>query len=469
MSEPDLVPISDLVSYVWRDGDLSYKLHDAQKNMLKQVEDCTSGEVLVLSSRQIGKSYFAAACGIRHCIKYPGSIVRILAPTLKQVEDIVQDNMSPLTADAPPGMVVRQKSSYRWTIGSSSLRLGALERAHVDNNRGGNASLVICEEGGFVRSDDYEYAVRSVIGPQLLHSGGKLIHVTTPSEDPMHYIHTEVLPRAVLNKSLSRYTIYDNPLLTEDQIAKAMFLCGGENSTAWKREYLVEILRDPSLMIVPSFERAKHVVKIVPADDTTWQITIDTGGVRDKTVGLVYTYDYLRNKIQILNEFVCEPNTATDEIVESARNIEKQAPGVMAHRWADVSGQLQIDLRKLHGYDTNLPAKDDWQSAINKMQITFLRNEIEIDPDCVFLLASLEAGQYNRTKTDFGRSEALGHCDALAALMYAIRMVDKKSPYPEMHLSRQLFFQKPTEQGLDISNAITPKSFTQSKRFGSFK
>jgi hypothetical protein len=77
------------------------------------------------------------------------------------------------------------------TDGRSETRnygLGVLERANVDSLRGGNANLVICEEGGFVSSDDYDYALRSVIGPQLLRSGGQLIHVTTPSRRtrPLH-------------------------------------------------------------------------------------------------------------------------------------------------------------------------------------------------------------------------------------------------------------------------------------------
>ena len=87
--------------------------------------------------------------------------MRIAAPTLKQAKDIVSDNLGPITLDAPEGLITPMKSEYRWQVGQSELRLGVLERANVDSLRGGNAKLVICEEGGFVTSDDYEYALQN--------------------------------------------------------------------------------------------------------------------------------------------------------------------------------------------------------------------------------------------------------------------------------------------------------------------
>jgi hypothetical protein len=370
-------------------------------------------------------------------------------------------------------MIQRQKSSYRWQVADSELRLGALERATVDNNRGGNAGLIICEEGGFVNSDDYAYAIQSVIRPQLLRSGGKLVHVTTPSRNPLHYIHTETMPKASLANALHQYTIYDNPQLTAEQIAKALEDAGGADSDTWRREYLAQIFRDPQSMIVPTFDKIKHVNQYMrlPTVAKYW-LVMDWGGVRDKTVALIYGYDFARNKIIFVKEAVFPANTRTEIIVNRVRELEAQMPDPILSRWVDCPGQLQVDLHQSHGFEVRLPIKDDWQAGINNTQLRFARNQVEIHPDCRFLIQSLESGQYNKHRTDFERSETLGHCDALAACMYGLRMVDQAMPsdLPNVPRSRYLHVKTTDSNEQIVSEAVVPKAFTQGgKRFGTFK
>lgn len=481
ISEYEGLSVSRLVEYAWTRGDLRYKLHSTQKEMHESVANTETDEILILSSRQLGKSFFGACYAIEYCLQNPGTIVRIMAATLKQIQDIVQDNLGPITQDAPPGLIERHKTSYRWRVGESSLRLGPLERSNVDYNRGGNASLVITEEGGFVHTDDYRYAIESVIGPQLLRSGGKLMHITSPSQDPAHYIHTEVLPKTAMTKSVFRYSIYDNPQITEEQIEKAKKLCGGDSTAAWRREYLAEIVRDASIVIVPTYDPERHVKAFRVPDYSNWQVCIDFGGSRDKTAALLYTYDFQENKVLIQDERIFEPNTPTDKIVAVVREMESGVLGYgqdLTARWADAPGQLQIDLEKSHGFPIRIPRKDDWQAGINNMQVMFASDQILIHPKCTFLLQSLESGQYNDKRTDFARTQVLGHCDALAALGYALRMIDRRSPFPEMSYSRDRVFtsvEKKTEVQ-QVAEALQPKVFSNDfsggfalKRFGTFR
>lgn len=468
--------LNDLTDHLWRIGELRWKLHSTQKKIHDQAWATGAEETLILASRQLGKSYWASVFALEWCLKHPGSIVRIMAATLKQIQDIVADNIGPITQDAPKGLIERQKTSYRWSVGQSSLRLGPLERSNVDYNRGGNASLIITEEGGFVSSDDYEYAVRSVIGPQLLRSGGKLVHVTSPSSDPLHYIHSETLPKTALTNTCFRFTVYDNPQITHEQLERAKDLCGGEDSAAWKREYLAQIIRDATLVIVPEFNRERHVIDFALPNSSKYFVAIDWGGVRDKTVGLLYTYDFLRNKVLVIAEFTVEPNTETGRILAIAKDMERHAPEPVLRRIADVNGQSQIDINS-QGYAISVPIKDDWQAGINNMQVMFARGEIEIHPRCKFLIQSLESGQYNKNRTDFNRTEVLGHCDALAALMYALRGVDRTSPYNQIGQASGQFFTTPgkvTEEQ-KVAQSIQPKTFVNDfggsgiKRFGTFR
>lgn len=413
----------------WTQGDLRYKLHTVQKKIVDTIEGLETQEALILSSRQLGKSYAMCVYAIMFCIKNPGSIVRIAAPTLKQAQDIVADNLDPIIEDAPEGLVKRIKSAYRWQIGSSELRLGITERAHVDSLRGGNAKLVILEEGGFVTSDDYKYAVVSVIGPQLLHSGGKLLHVTSPSEEPEHYLHTEVLPKCDLNSSLFRFTIFDNPRLTEAQIDKARELCGGENTIAWQREYLAKIIRDQSIVCVPEFSHEAHTLAYVRPEHSYYCTSIDTGGVRDKTVALLMTYDFLQGKVVVVDERIFDANTITDEMISEIKAMEFGS--LVNQRFADAPGQLLIDLKFKHDYSCLLPRKDDWEAGLNATRLMFSQGKLLVSRECPFLIQTLKSATFNKQRTDFSRTESLGHMDALAALMYGVRMIDKTSnPYP---------------------------------------
>ena len=413
----------------WNTGNLFYKLHVGQKSIWQTLRNTQAQEALLFISRQWGKSYLSTCYALSYCLRHPGSIVRIAAPTLKQAKDIVSDNLGPITLDAPDGLITPMKSDWRWKVGQSELRLGVLERANVDSLRGGNAKLVICEEGGFVTSDDYEYAVRSVIGPQLLRSGGQLIHVTTPSEEPDHYIHTEVQPKCDVAGTKFEFDIYTNPQLTKEQIDKAMALAGGENSPAWRREYLVKIVRDGSSVCVPEFDDHKDVIKDDPPEYAIWGIFSDFGGVRDKTASLFACWNFQKARLEVHHERIHDANTDTDAIVSAAKAAMPME--LIKQVYMDAPGQLLVDLRHKHGFEAMLPLKDDFEAGINAVRLAFNQGKIVVHERCRFLIATLRGATFNKQRTDFARTMALGHMDALAALIYANRMIDRgTNPVP---------------------------------------
>lgn len=471
--------------YLWLNGELSWKYHATQRKIDKAVKQTDSNEVLVLSTRQLGKSYWGTGFGIETvinaCFQNPGCIVRVLAPTLKQVSDIVGDNLAPICRDAPPGLITRHKSDFRWQIADGTLRLGSLERAHVDNNRGGNAILILIEEGCFVNSDDYVYARTQVLAPQLLRSGGKIVDITTLNKDePDHYIVTELKPRCALKNALFEYTIYDNPQLSPEDIQRACDLAGGPQSIAWRTEYLNEVVRNVETTVIPTFSKEKHVKQIQLPDRFNAQVAIDFGGVRDKTVALLHCYDYLRNKRLWLRERVFDANTDTSIIVHGIREMEESLGKIeIKARYADAQGQTQVDLASIHDYEIQVPVKDDWRAGINALQVSIGQDQHEIDPSCRFLIQTLESGRFNKQKTDFERTMTLGHCDAIAAMMYGNRMTLMENPYPYIHPDRDTMMRhKPRDIPLEkVSLALNPKSFANSfdsdnfsnKKFGTFK
>jgi hypothetical protein len=76
-------------------------------------------------------------------------------------------------------------------------------------------------------------------------------------------------------------------------------------------------------------------------------------------------------------------------------------------------------------------------------------------------------------RTDFERTSALGHCDAIAAIMYGLRTQDKSNPYHDPELQRQMSNQVSWSRGdsgmVSISKSISPMSGRyQKKTFGGF-
>lgn len=436
--------MTDIIKHeLWRRGDLSWKLDPHQLEIHEYLITNNAPEILFFCARQFGKSFLNLIIAIEYCLKNRNSIVRIAAPTLKQCASIVDDNLNIIIQDAPPGLITRHKTAYRYNfINGSSLRLGSIERSNVESLRGGNAKLIVCEEGGFVNSDDYKYALNSVIAPQLLRSSGQLIHVTTPSNEPDHYIHVEILPKCDLTNTVIQRTIYDNSALNDDQISKAMALCGGEQSEAWRREYLCEIVRSLNLVCVPEWHDSYVSEFEIPAFAKTLT-TIDTGGVQDKTVALVLYYDFIKGITCVIDERTFGANTDTQTIFNEIKLMEAYYPQISS-RYADASGQLLIDINKSHGYSAQLPLKDNWEAALNDLRVRIGQGKVLVHPRCKLLIATLKGGTFNKARTDFARTQALGHMDALAALLYGNRMLDRTTnPFPLQQLDPSKYWQKP--------------------------
>lgn len=446
---------------LWHAGDLSFLLHPHQEEVRAQLEGNQAEEVLFLCARQWGKSYYNCVTALEYALKHPNSIVRIAAPTKDQAMGIVETNLNPICLTAPKGIIKQIRSSKQWHLhNGSSIRIGSLERANVDSLRGGNAKLIIAEEGGFVHSDDYVYAITSAIGPQLLRSGGQFVHVTTPSDQLDHYIHTEVLPKCELSGSLIRRNVYSNTALTPQAIEKAARLCGGVETDAFKREYLVEIIGSSETLIVPEFNQPRDVKPLEPHQKYVTITSIDFGGVLDPTAVLIAQYAFELNKLRVIRELVIPSNTNTIEIVDRVRKLE--AGLSVKQRWADNSGQGLFDLRDIHDFDVNLPVKQDKKANVNALRVAFANGEIEIDPSCKKLIATLNAGQWDKPRKDFLRTRALGHCDTIDALLYAFRMIDRthnpfafaKANYPGQWISPDLM--EDNENLLKAAKALIP-------------
>jgi hypothetical protein len=80
-----------------------------------------------------------------------------------------------------------------------------------------------------------------------------------------------------------------------------------------------------------------------------------------------------------------------------------------------------------------------------------------VHPRCTFLLATLKAATFNKTRTDFNRTQALGHMDAIAAATYGYRSIDKTTNPIPRRVAGPGQWQRPVpEEDLLAAAALNP-------------
>jgi hypothetical protein len=133
-----------------------------------------SSRLLLLCSRQAGKSLTAGALALREALLNPPALILMLSPTLRQSTELLREKFVKLydALGRPVPAVEEAKTSVRLANGSRIISLPEAE----SNIRGfSDVALLVIDEASRV-SDDLYRAVR----PMLAVSGGKLVALSTP-------------------------------------------------------------------------------------------------------------------------------------------------------------------------------------------------------------------------------------------------------------------------------------------------
>jgi len=450
---------------LFSEGELSWLLHSSQKEVYEALRALpkSTRQCSVLIARRWGKSFLASVLAIEDCLRNPNAQVFYVAPTMKQCSSIVTPLLLEIAAYAPKGLMTRAKSEYRWNFSNgSTLILGGFDTSN-ESFRGLKATSIYCDESGSADASVFMYTIRDVFLPTLLHSRGRIVHLTTPSPLPSHPFHDEIVPGCELKSAHWVKTIYDNPLIDAQTISEFMAEMGGEQSVAWKREFLCERAVETSSLVIPEFDEALHVSD-TPIGPSNWLMAGDMGGSRDKTVGLLVAYDWNTATTFFLDECVFDANTNTRDIVKGLRAIEALAP-IQPPRVIDAPGQLLVDLRQTFDYACQLPNKDNADAALNNLRAGIAEGKVRVHPRCKFLITTLKNATFNKNRTDFARSEALGHCDAIDAAAYGYRMVNRYSnPFPALVVGIGQWQRTQARANDGLAKAINPWIAKKGKR-----
>lgn len=422
--------IEETDELLWLSGCLEWKLWPQQLPIYNTVRALPRDvqTVVFLCARQFGKSVLVVCLAVEDCIQNPDIIVMIIGPSIKQTRAIVRPRMKLITKDAPIGLIrhVKSEDTYYFANGSE-LKLGGFD-TNSAAQRGKTIFKIYLEETGDSEGDDYIDFLRSDLAPALTHSAhAQIIHATTLPKIPDHPFVLETVPEADMSGALFRFTIKDNAKLSKEKYDQCVKLAGGEHTTAFKREYLCEQVRDESMILAPEFTESLHVKPCVQPEYAFFWTSGDTGIVRDFNVFHLWCYDFKRAKKLVLDERWWTPDVGTGDMVKGILEMEGERKIV---RFIDTDARLRLDLANQHKFPSNLPQKNELEATVNLVRVELQTCAVEIDPKCKLLITTLRSGTFNSTRTDLARTLTMGHCDAFMSFAYGLRHVNNANPYP---------------------------------------
>ncbi len=432
---------------LWRRGELSWKMHSGQTEMYKIYKNAKPNSTLVwLISRRFGKSYMLTVIALEQAIQNKNNIIKIVTDTKLHAKSIFNPIFRDVLVDCPedikPEYIV---SEYKYVFpNGSEIQLAGSDGGHYQRLRGQQSDLVLIDEAGFC--SNLNDIVWSVLFPTLLHTGGKMVLASTPSAEADHEFNS-FIEKADSEGHLIKKTIYENPLLTPEQIQVVVNEMKGVTNPKFRREYLCEQVRDEITTVFPEFtdDLMARIVKEHPKPPFyDCYVGMDLG-YKDLTAVIFMYYDMRANVVVVEDEIVVEgtklllPKLAEDILKKEAElwtdpiNGERIKPLARA---SDINYIVTQEMSRSTGYKlTFVPAKKDNKvAAINQLRVLMSEERLIIHPRCVNLIRHLKNCKWQNasSKTDFARSPDNGHYDAADGLLYSLREVNfNRNPYPK--------------------------------------
>jgi hypothetical protein len=421
----------DAIRALWFRGVLHHKLHDYQKPIYDLIQSSQGLKFVLNCSRRFGKTFILSLIAIEFALKNPNSQIRFAAPTQKSLKNIILPMFTDILKDCPESIRPVYKISdgkYVFSNGSE-IHVAGTDNGNAERLRGTRADLAIVDEAGFC--SDLDYVVQSILLPQTLTTGGKVIIISTPARTPAHDF-TKLAIDAEQAGSYAVRTIYDNKSLTPELIEKYAKESGGINSSTFKREYLCEFTVDEESQIIPEFkdEYIKDITKDEFYSMYHKYVAMDMGVV-DKTALLFGYYDFKRAALVVEDELDADGSMRTTETwaeIIKAKEKELWQTQKPYRRIADNnSPQMLIDMGSMHGLHFMPTNKESLNAMINQVRMMVNAGRLIISPKCEMLIGCLKYGVWNNDKSAFDRSKTYGHFDHLAALVYLIRNLDEST------------------------------------------
>jgi hypothetical protein len=405
----------------------------------------SNDKTVVNTHRRFGKSTVSFVYIFERCLTEK-IMVRCGGITQKSFHDIFNTLMDDIFFHAPEYKPQYQQKDgcYLFHTGSRIYLFGNKDREESDKARGTLSHIIYCDEFGFWRFKA-GYTLKNVLSPQLdTVDNPRMIITSTAPEDLTHEYISQIKQAEIkgcyylrdINKSLK-----DGNITNEQHIA-IIDRCGGIDTEAYRREYLCELIPSSERLVIPEAHKIDQNIWIGKQDRPDYYksyVMIDMG-LKDFTCALFGYHDFNKNRIIIEHELLVNYKT-TKEIVELCKDIELTLGYKDPFRRADAQAQQLWDINNEYGYRVSpltksVKGEQDTHgyrdSVINDLRINIGRGKILVDNNtCPNLTTQLKYGIYNENRTDFERTDEMGHLDALMALAYMNYHMDwTTNPYP---------------------------------------
>lgn len=438
----------EALSELWRRGELRFICTEPQRQMYDTFYNADKNSISVwLLARQSGKSYLIAILALEQALRSPNSVIKLVTDTKVHAKTITEKNFLELVEQygCPDDLKPEYKSTehtYHFRNGSQ-IQLAGSDGKHYEKLRGQKSALVMVDEAGFC--SDLREMVLSVLLPTTTHTGGRIVLASTPPKN-MDHDFMSFVETAEKQGNLFKKTIYDNPLLSKEQIENLAEKMGGVNSEEFRREFLCEFIKSSENSVIPEFteELIKEIVKQTEKPSFYDSYVSMDLGFKDLTAVIFGYYDFMKNTIVIEDEIEFNFNKQGSDLKELTKQIESTEKklwqsaitGELKAPQARVSDIDLIAINEIRSHSNGrlsfVPArKDDKESAINNLRVMLTSNRIIINPKCVNLIRHLKNVKWAKNKNTFERSDVNGHYDFVDALVYFTRAVSyQKNPYP---------------------------------------
>lgn len=386
------------------------------------------------ASRRFGKTTSLICFVMEMLDQHPGWICRWCEPWKHQARQIVRPIINKIQWHTPEERKFQwktQDSVYVHPNGSQFYLVGVNDDCG-ESARGPASNIIVADEYGSWK--EAAYILNDILRPQLQEQEGRwLVRTSTPPPDMDHvfYIDREV---AIRKGRHIKKTIFDKEALNEAELAEIIEESGGIESETFRREYLCEDVIEAKMQVVPEYHDVENVV---PDDYERPQFftpyVAGDSGADDNTALLFGYYDFSKDE-EVIEQEVVTNGLTTREIVDLAKRIEHELWGSVTpkKRVYDAPKQLIYDIFTEYKWSAQMPDKDDKTAAVHLLRNRIGSRKFKIKERCAGLRRQLRVGRWkDEKKTDFQRTENLGHLDAIAAAIYFNRSIDRKlNPVP---------------------------------------
>ena len=468
---------------LWRAGDLRYALHAGQQRALETVLASEARRFVLCTGRRWGKSRLMCVIAVLVCVlralhragePLPGWLspwlhavvtrttrparVVYAAPTAGMVAEFIEPHMLWLQSHAPPELCPEHEAlAGRWAFpgGDVIVIRGCEDRKKADRLRGAEADAGIVDEGGFIPILDY--VVKSVVGPQLWETRGRMFLPSTPPESPDHPFVAFLAEAEELGASFRARTA-DAPHISPAMLAEAIADAGGEDSVDWQREGEAKIVVDPERTVLPEFSAHETItVAEHPRPDYFLPHVIGDAGFEDCDV-LAFAYYDFKADIDVIEDELVMHHARSDTLDAAVAAKERElwgtpgGPAPKVHRRRiDAQPKVRADMSREEWQAIDEEdAVRNWQSVTkgggpgmgsmragaNAARVRIARGRVRVHPRCRTIIAHAKHARWAANGDTFvrvydGQGRPVHHYDGAAALVYCLRDLDRATnPYP---------------------------------------